>query len=136
MLLAKDIWINFRETIFPVRLDQCFTSVIFASYATCYICANKWMTRKNLKSSFLYHPWLWWPKISEIIETFIVIYANSGKPMNLEKSDDLFLNIKNIFFYSILPVTSFQLSLPLMCKGNTIFHWWYSRIFFHAWFWW
>ena len=42
------------------------------------------MNRKNLKWKFLYHPWLWWPKISEIIETFIVIYANSGKRMNLE----------------------------------------------------
>ena len=41
--------------------------------------------------------------------------------MNLVKSDDLFLNIKNIFFYSILPVTSFQLSLPLMCVKGTQF---------------
>ena len=60
---------------------------------------------KSLKWRFLDHPWLWWPKLFEIMNRnshwnvwFIV---NSGKSINLKTRADPFLYTQNDFLQHI-----------------------------------
>ena len=66
---------------------------------------NKTIDRKKLKWGFLGHHWLWWPKISKIMNwksncesQFIV---NSGKSINLKSLFFPFLFVQNIFLQHI-----------------------------------
>ena len=80
---------------------------------------NKATYRKSLKEIFLGRPWLWWPKIFEVLiwnphfDPWFIM--NSGKSINLKTRFDPFLFTQNDF---LQPVASFLVSLLLMCNGN------------------
>ena len=88
------------------RSINCYSYVDHLIYENLHNIISSFIDKKKLKWRFLDHPWLWWPKIFEIINWnpyrgswFI---ANSGKSINLKTSDDPFLFILTTFLQHIV----------------------------------
>ena len=97
MLSSRDMIKNVSDqyTLIPTQ-----PGYIYLKTSQSFFCKS--VNRKSLKRRILDHPWLWWPKLSEIMnwnshcDSWAIV--NSGKSINLKARFDAFLLFKMIFY--------------------------------------